>query len=239
MEEHLAAVDGEAPGGQHRLAPLPGPDALGDAVDEQIGDLIFGEITRLEGLVVVPKLPADLGHRRLREQQPAGLVLERVFDVADRQAARQHLHRQVLERFAVALEMVAQRRAERLLESGDLRGRILEAALGGLQALGPVAVAVALTRGGAVLVVAAVERVPHLALQRLLDDQPGRQRDQLRAPRGRRQAPFDQGRKGFTGAHRGGYPPRHGVLLGLGPAPPSPFASSTQRMHPTPNSQQS
>ena len=137
VEEHLAAVEGEAPGGQDRLAPLTGADPLGDPVDEQIRDVVLGEIAALEGLIVLPELLADLGDRGPREQQPAGLVLEGIFDVAHRQAARQHLHRQALERLGVPLEMVAQRRAEGLREAGDLRGRILEPALRGLQALGP------------------------------------------------------------------------------------------------------
>jgi hypothetical protein len=42
--------------------------------------------------------------------------------VANRQTSRQHLDRQALKRLGVALEMVAQRRAKRLLEAGDLRG---------------------------------------------------------------------------------------------------------------------
>ena len=222
VEEHLAAVDGEAPRRQHRLAPLPGADPLGDPVDEQVGDVVLGEVAGLEGLVVLPQLLADLGDRGLREQQPAGLVLEGIFDVAHRQTARQHLHRQALERLGVALEVVAQRRAEGLLEAGDLRRGILETALGRLQALGPMAVPMPVAWSRATLIVPTVERVPHLALQGLLDDQPGRQLDQFRAARRRREPPFDQGREGFTGAHRGRYPPRHGVLLGLGPAPPSP-----------------
>ena len=71
----------------------------------------------------------------------------------------------------------------------------------------------ALARSIPALVVAAIERVPHLALQGLLDDQPGRQLDQLRAAGRRREPSFNQGREGFTGAHRGRYPRPHGVLL--------------------------
>jgi hypothetical protein len=122
VEQHLAAVEGEAPSGQHRLASLARTDPLGDAVDEQIRDVVLGEIAALEGLVVLPELLADLRDGGPREQQPAGLVLEGVLDVADRQPACQHLDRQALERFGVALQVITQRRAERLLETGDLRG---------------------------------------------------------------------------------------------------------------------
>jgi hypothetical protein len=83
VEEDLAAVEGEAPGGQHRLAPLARPDPLGDPIDEQVRDLVLGEIAALEGLIILPELLADLGDRGLREQQPAGLVFEGVLDVAD------------------------------------------------------------------------------------------------------------------------------------------------------------
>jgi hypothetical protein len=97
VEQHLAAIEGEPPRRQHRLTLLTGPDPLGDTVDEQVRDAVFGEIAALEGPIVLPELLADLGDRGLREQEPAGLVVEGVLDVADRQAAREHLDRQALE----------------------------------------------------------------------------------------------------------------------------------------------
>jgi hypothetical protein len=54
MQKHFGARCRKTPGGQHRLALLPGADAFGDAVDEQIGDLIFAKIARGELLVVCP-----------------------------------------------------------------------------------------------------------------------------------------------------------------------------------------
>lgn len=54
MQKHFGARCRKTPGGQHRLALLPGADAFGDAVDEQIGDLIFAKIARGEFLVVCP-----------------------------------------------------------------------------------------------------------------------------------------------------------------------------------------
>jgi hypothetical protein len=38
MQKHFGARCRKTPGGQHRLALLPGADAFGDAVDEQIGE---------------------------------------------------------------------------------------------------------------------------------------------------------------------------------------------------------
>jgi hypothetical protein len=67
VEKHLAAVEGEAAGGQDRLAPLPGTDPLGDSVNEQIRDVVLGEIAALEGLIVLPELLTDLGDRGPRE----------------------------------------------------------------------------------------------------------------------------------------------------------------------------
>jgi hypothetical protein len=61
---NLSAGRGKAPGGEDRLALLARPDALGDAVDEQIGDVVFREIAAGELLVVRPQPFADLGHRR-------------------------------------------------------------------------------------------------------------------------------------------------------------------------------
>jgi hypothetical protein len=54
MQKHFGARCRKTPGGQHRLALLPGADAFGDAVDEQIGDLIVTKIARDEFLVVCP-----------------------------------------------------------------------------------------------------------------------------------------------------------------------------------------
>jgi hypothetical protein len=55
MQEHPGAGGGVAPGRQHRLAPLAGTDALGDAVDEQIGDVVLAQVAGGELLVVGPE----------------------------------------------------------------------------------------------------------------------------------------------------------------------------------------
>lgn len=53
-QENLLAVRGDAPSGEHRLALLPRPDALGNAVDEEVDDLVLAEITPAELLIVGP-----------------------------------------------------------------------------------------------------------------------------------------------------------------------------------------
>ena len=54
MQQHLGAGCREAPGCQHRLALLSGADALGNAVNEQIGDVVLAQIPGRELLVVRP-----------------------------------------------------------------------------------------------------------------------------------------------------------------------------------------
>ena len=43
-QQDLAPVLADAPGGQHRLAPLARTEPLGDAVDEQVDDRVLGKI---------------------------------------------------------------------------------------------------------------------------------------------------------------------------------------------------
>ena len=54
VQEHPGAGGGETPGRHHRLAALAGADALGDAVDEQIGDVVLAQVAGGELLVVGP-----------------------------------------------------------------------------------------------------------------------------------------------------------------------------------------
>ena len=96
-QQDLASVLADAPGGQNRLAPLARPKPLGDAVDEQVDDGVLGKIALAEVLVLGPQRLGDLAHRRPRQKPSAGLVGERVLDVARRQAPRVELDRQPLE----------------------------------------------------------------------------------------------------------------------------------------------
>ena len=54
MQQDLGATRREAPGGQYRLTLLTGADALGNAVDEQIGDVVFAQVPGRELPVVRP-----------------------------------------------------------------------------------------------------------------------------------------------------------------------------------------
>jgi hypothetical protein len=64
MQENLGTAGGEAPGGQDRLALLPGPDPLGDPVHEEVGDVVVREIAAGELLVVRPQPFAELRNGR-------------------------------------------------------------------------------------------------------------------------------------------------------------------------------
>jgi hypothetical protein len=126
VQQHLGAGRGEAPGRHHRPAALAGPDALGDAVDEEVDDLVLAEVTGREVLIVGPELLAELRHGRARQQQPPALVPEGVLDVPDRQAAREQLDRQPLQRLGASLQVPADLGAERLLAPGDLRRGVVD-----------------------------------------------------------------------------------------------------------------
>ncbi len=71
VQQDLGPARREAPGGEDRLAPLPRPDALGDAVDEQIDDVVLTEIARGEVPIVGPQPLAHLRDRRPGEQKPS------------------------------------------------------------------------------------------------------------------------------------------------------------------------
>ena len=96
-QKRFAPVLADSPGGQNRFSPLARSQPLGDAVDEQIGDRMLGEIALSEVFVLGPQLLGDLAHRRPRQKSPTGLVGEGVLDVARRQAPRVEFDRQPLE----------------------------------------------------------------------------------------------------------------------------------------------
>ena len=64
VQQHPAARHRVAPGRHHRLTALAGTDALGDAVDEQVDDLVLAQVAGGEVLVVGPELLAELARPR-------------------------------------------------------------------------------------------------------------------------------------------------------------------------------
>src|SRR5881296_2384355 len=55
-EQHLAPVLGDPPDAEHGLARQAGVQALGDPIDEQIGDQELAEVPAGEGLVLLPEV---------------------------------------------------------------------------------------------------------------------------------------------------------------------------------------
>ena len=170
------------PQGQHRFARLALVQPLGDAVDEQADDLELRQVAAGKGLVLRPQPLGDLAHCSAAQQWLAGLVGEQPLNVAGRQSARIHLHRQRLQGFRPTAHDLAQARTKRLAAVGDLRRAALDRTLGALHPPSPIAVAVAGTGRRAAGVAVATQRVPRFSLQRLFNDQPRRQAHQFRTP---------------------------------------------------------
>jgi hypothetical protein len=55
MQQHAAALNHIAPGRQYWLALGARTQPLGNAVNEQIGDLVFAQVALGEGLVILPQ----------------------------------------------------------------------------------------------------------------------------------------------------------------------------------------
>src|SRR5262249_58002053 len=106
--------------------------------------------------------------------------------------------RQILKPLRVTLEMLTNGRAKRLSPPGDLRRRIFHQPLARLQPSRAVPVPVSLARLRTVLVVISPNRVAGFALKRLLDNQPGRELDQLVLPCSCCNMSLDQCRPLFT-----------------------------------------
>lgn len=178
------------------------PDALGNAVHEEVGDVECAQIPGNEVLVVCPQPLADLRHRRSGQQQPSRLVLESIFDIAHRKPPRQHLDRQVLKTLGVALQMIPQLGAERPGRAGNLRRRIAYQALRRLHASLANPIAMAPTRIAPVFVIVPTQGVANLRLQPFLNDQARGQPHKI-APRVLNpQAAINQPIQGFTRPRR-------------------------------------
>src|SRR3954447_955061 len=81
VQEDLAALRANAPGGHHRLTRLTSSKPLGNAIDEQIDDPMLTEVARRERLVLSPQPFGNLAHRRAAQQTTACIVRERILDV--------------------------------------------------------------------------------------------------------------------------------------------------------------
>ena len=182
VQQDLAAVLGDPPGAEHRLARHPRVQAFGHAVDEEVGDRELAEVPPGEGLVFLPQPLGHLADGGPTQHARAPRVTKGRFDVSRAQPARVHLDGQLLQLRRPPGQAGAHPRDKRLGAIGHLRHAVVDRALRGAQPSAPVAVAVAGARAGAALVVAAPHGLGHLGFQRFLDDLPDRQLNQF-APR--------------------------------------------------------
>ena len=203
-KQRFAAILADSPGGQHSLPPLTRSQTLGDAVDEQVGDGMLGEIALAEVFVLGPKLLGDLAHRRPRQKPPAGLVGKRVLDVAGRQASRVKLDRQPLEFPRSSRKRRPHARDKRFGRVADLRSRIVHCALRRLHLARPIAIPVARFLALAAFITPPAKHVAHFAFERLLDDQAQRQMHQIASPGRRPQVSVHQGAKLLARTRRRG-----------------------------------
>ena len=87
--------------------PAAGPEALGSPVEKQVGDLKLRQIARREHLIFRPQPLGDLTDRGAAQQAAAGGIGKHRLNVAGRQLARIHLHRQTLQLLGAALHHFA------------------------------------------------------------------------------------------------------------------------------------
>jgi hypothetical protein len=205
VQEDLAALRANAPGGHHRLTRLASTKPLGNAVDEQVDDPMLAEVSRRERLVLSPQPVRNLAHRRAAQQTTACIVGERVLDVPRRQPACIELDRQILERAGPASDVLPDRRNERLGRLAHLGRCELHHPLRRLQPPFAIAIAVAARLALRPLIAFAANLVPHLAFERFFKDQLRRQEHQVRPVRGRPQPTIHQGPKALACSLRGGY----------------------------------
>ena len=153
---------------------------LGNAVDEQIDDLELRQVAAGKPLVFGPQPRGDLADRGAAQQTLALGIGKQCLDIARRQPARVHLHRQCLQLGGAAAHELTNRRAERCGAIGNLRRAVFDPPFRAIQTSSPISVAVTGAGRRAAGVVLAPQHVARLALQRFLDDQPRREPDQLR-----------------------------------------------------------
>jgi hypothetical protein len=153
---------------------------LGNPVDKQISHREFRQIAAGKRLVLGPQPLGDLADRRAAQQAAAIRTGKHRLDVARRQPAGIHLHRQALQLFGAAPHHFPNARAERLLPIGNLRCAVLDGTLRARHPTPPVAVAIPGAGLGAAGVVVAPQGLPRFAFQCFLDDQPRRQPHEFR-----------------------------------------------------------
>ena len=109
-------------------AAAPQMQPLGNAVDEQINHCELRQIAAGKRLVLGPQPLGDLADRRAAQQAADIRTGKHRLNVARRQPAGIHLHRQALQLFGASPLNFPNARAEWLLPIGDLRRTVLDGA---------------------------------------------------------------------------------------------------------------
>jgi len=151
-----------------RARPVTEP--LGDAVDEQVEELMLREVPGRERLVLLPESLGHFAHGRPREERPAVLIGERRLDVAGREPAGVHLDGQPFQLLGAPGESFTDPGPVWLPQVRHLRRRVLDRSLGALQPPPPIAVSIPGALPVAAVVIRPTEPVLHLGLEHFLDE---------------------------------------------------------------------
>src|SRR5439155_11731402 len=169
-QEDLLALLVDAPRAEDRLAGEPRAEPLGDAVDEEVQELVLRQAPGREHLVLLPEPLGHLAHGRPRQERAALLVGERRLDVPRREPAGIHLDGQPLKLLGAPFEPLAHPRSVWLPQVRHLRRRVLDRSLGALQPPTPIAVSIPWALPVAAPVVHPPEPVLYLAFKHFLDE---------------------------------------------------------------------
>ena len=176
-------------------------DPLRDAVNEQVDDVVSAKVAAGERPLFLPQPLIDLGDCSAGETQRAVVVVKRVLDVVHAEAAGQHLHRKILQRFASSLQLRTDFRTGHLIAARDLRRLVFHRSFGSLHPSDSVAVTVVGPGIAAVLVLVKSKHIAVLRLEGFFDNQPGCLTLQFVAGIRCRQASFEELRKSLARAH--------------------------------------
>src|SRR5215207_5676649 len=163
------------------------------------------EVSGCERLVLSPQPLGNLAHRRAAQQMTACFVGERVLDIPRRQPSCIELDREILERSGPPSDVLPDRRYERFGRLAHLGRCELHHSFSRLQPTLAIAIAVSTRLACRPFVAVAANLVPHLAFERLFQDQLRRQEHQVRPVRCRPQPAVNQGPKALACPLRGGY----------------------------------
>ena len=160
----------DAPRSDYRFPRLPQVKPLGDAVDEQVQHLEFGQLAPGKRVIIRPQPLGEFTGRRPRQYAAPRLIGKRRVEVAHRQPARIHLHCQLLELLSPAADHLPDLAAKGLGRVAHLWHCEFNHAFGALHFPRSIPIAVA-AFAGTMRVVVTSEFLCDLSFECLFDDQ--------------------------------------------------------------------